>query len=106
MAAAGPVNPPALAGCPRLLPSALGGVLWFWNFVRLEDNGLTEVYSLLIGSRACRDLMQTLYINEEEGIIAAYPSNDIMFWVARSDVLADVQAKLICRKGYFRAILV
>ncbi|RWA11937.1 hypothetical protein EKO27_g3183 [Xylaria grammica] len=78
----------------------------FQNFVRLEDNGLTGVYSLPTGSRACRAFMQTLCMNQEEGVIAGYPSNNIMFQVARSDVLADVQAKLIRREGYFWAILV
>ncbi|KAI0421057.1 hypothetical protein F5X98DRAFT_329963 [Xylaria grammica] len=50
--------------------------------------------------------MQTLCMNSEEGIIAAAPSHDVLFRVARSDVLADVQAKLIRREGYFRALLV
>ncbi|KAF2965886.1 hypothetical protein GQX73_g7702 [Xylaria multiplex] len=45
-------------------------------------------------------------ILDEEGTVAAAPSVDITFRVSASDVLADVQAKLIRREGYFRAILV
>ncbi len=48
---------------PRPAPPALGGVSWFQNFVRTEDNGRVEVYSLPTGSRACRALMQTLCMN-------------------------------------------
>ncbi|KAI1741577.1 hypothetical protein F4680DRAFT_447043 [Xylaria scruposa] len=50
MAAAAPA---AAAAGPPVRPR-LGGVSWFQNFVRTEDNGTIEVYSLPKGSRACR----------------------------------------------------
>ncbi|KAI1345304.1 hypothetical protein F5Y01DRAFT_300875 [Xylaria sp. FL0043] len=91
---------------PRPAPPPLGGVHWFANFVRTEDNGAIEVYRLPTGAPACRAFMQSLCMNQEEGILAAAPSVDITFRVSRGDNLADAQAKFVRREGYFRALLV
>ncbi|KAI0096742.1 hypothetical protein GGR51DRAFT_566998 [Nemania sp. FL0031] len=95
-----------MAARPRAAPPPLAGVSWFGHFVRTEDNGRTEVYMLPTGSTACREFMLRLSMNQDEAILAAANSSDILFKVAASDNLADVQAKLIRREGYFRAILI
>ncbi|KAI0192096.1 hypothetical protein EV127DRAFT_492298 [Xylaria flabelliformis] len=80
--------------------------LFFGQFFRTLDDGATEVYRLPTGTPACRAFMQSLCMNQEEGIVAAAPSVDIIFKVSAADNLADAQAKFVRREGYFRALLV
>ncbi|TGJ77601.1 hypothetical protein E0Z10_g10670 [Xylaria hypoxylon] len=84
---------PAATTCPP----PLGGIAWFGNFVRTLDDGAVEVYRLPTGTPACRAFMQSLCMNQEEGIVAAAPSVDIIFKVSSNDNLADAQAKFVRR---------
>ncbi|KAI0105526.1 hypothetical protein GGR51DRAFT_560371 [Nemania sp. FL0031] len=95
-----------MAARPRPAPPPIKGVSWFGQFVRTEDNGRIKVYNLPTGGNACREFMLRMSMNQDEAILAAAYSSDILFKVAASDNLADVQAKLLQREGYFRAILI